>query len=162
MATIRTKRCPRCGEVYASDYYALNPSKENRTKYGSPLKTCKSCGSSFLDDEYREIAVEGVRDVDTRHISPFGIFAACFGIAIFLFGLYVGAGKTAAMIMALCCLDPLAELLSYKQRTKQLEAERQASEERLKDPAYALALKKAGYPVPNRYLPTLAQLDDSF
>ena len=28
------------------------------------------CKNIFIDDEYREIAIDGIREVDTQHISP--------------------------------------------------------------------------------------------
>lgn len=70
MSTYQIKRCPYCRRVYERNSYAGCPSKDNRTKYGSPLKKCSFCGQYFKDDQYREIALEGIREVDTRHISP--------------------------------------------------------------------------------------------
>ena len=153
MATHITKRCPKCGSVISFESYAHSPSKANRTKYGSPIRECNHCGNAFKDDEYREIAVEGIRKVDTSLVSPysilFGILGVIIGIGSFRGGLSIG---WALVVVFIFCFSPLSDILSYRKRMEYFERERIASENRLRNPVYAHALKSMGYDVPEKYL----------
>ena len=155
MATHQTKCCPECGEVYERNSYAGRPSKANRTEYGSPLKKCSKCGTYFKDDEYREIAVDGIRSVDTMLVSPSSIFVGIVGIVLCLGALLSGAYVPAIAFLVLFGISPAMEALSYKKRQAELEQKKAESEARLQDPGYALILKKMGYNVPDKYLPRI-------
>lgn len=78
MGTTIWKKCPNCGKVYEYDFYNGYPSKDNQTKYGSPVKICKRCSKAFFDDNYREIAIYGVREVDLMKVSPQTISIHCW------------------------------------------------------------------------------------
>ena len=152
MATYQLKKCPKCGTVYERNSYAGNPSKDNRTKYGSPLKMCPSCKVTFVDEEYREIAIEGVRDVDTQYVSPASVVFTMFGAMMFFMS-FISTGKAFGVLFLIPGVYFLCDdLSSYKKRKKAFEILKLESEIRLLRPAYAVLLKQHGYNVPNEYL----------
>ena len=153
MATFITKRCPSCGAMYEHRLYAHYPSKDNRTKYGSPIRNCIKCGCHFKDDEYREIAISGIRDVDQSVVSPYNLFFGIFGLLFIIFGMNTGVSLGIVAAMFLFFEFPvLSNILSFNKRQRALEAERMASEKRLQDPVYVMALRNVGFFVPAKYL----------
>ena len=81
-----TKKCPHCGKAYS----IMQP--KGTGFYGSPIRHCSKCGKDFIDKDYREIAIDGIRNVDTQKLSGDTIFA-CFGptfMAIACVILYIG------------------------------------------------------------------------
>ncbi len=152
MPTYQVKKCPKCGAAYEKNTYGRHPSKDNRVKYGSPLKMCSKCQNIFIDDEYREIAIDGVRKADTQHISPAGLLYS--GISIFAsissFACQYTLGGIIFILIALYL--SLRELLTYNIRQQMLKKLTQESEERMKNIQYAQLLKKYGYNVPEKYL----------
>lgn len=157
MSTYQTKKCPHCGKVYERNSYAGRPSKDNRTKYGSPLIVCSSCRKGFLDDEYREIAIDGPREVDTKRISPAGIVYGLLGVIIGLVGFSGGSVVAGCIFLIMGLYFPLSELSSYEKRQEALKKEALASEMRLQNPTYAATLKRLGYDVPEKYLRSFSQ-----
>ncbi len=157
MGTAIWKKCPFCGKVYDYDYYPGHPSKDNRTKYGSPLKVCKRCNKAFFDDDYREIAIYGIREVDLKRVSPSTIVFSLLGVAIGLTWLFsdMNDGESpivGCIMLAVSAYIFFSELLGYKKRRKRLEQLRIESKERLENHSYAMLLKNKGYPVPDKFL----------
>lgn len=151
--TFQTKKCPHCGKVYERNSYAGNPSKYNRQQYGSPLKICSECKTPFLDDEYREIAIDGVRFPDKMVISPAGIVFSLLALIMSIMGFVNASVPYGLIFLAESLYLSLSEILTYKSRQRKLEKLTRESEERMKDPMYALLLSKAGFYVPDRYMP---------
>ncbi len=151
--TYQTKKCPHCGKVYEKNSYAGNPSKYNRLQYGSPLKICSECKKPFIDDEYREIAIQGVRFPDKMLISPAGIVFSLITLIISIMGFVNASVWYGIIFLAASLYLSLSEMLTYKSRQRELEKLTRESEERMNNPLYAILLSKAGFDVPDRYMP---------
>ena len=152
MATIQVKKCPKCGCVYERNSYAGRPSKDNRTKYGSPLKQCLKCKNIFIDSEYREIAIDGIREVDTKVISPAGIFYSVMSLFIAICSFAGGYSPIGIFFIIGALYLSLNEILSYKRRQEALKKYAQESEKRMQNLQYAQLLKTCGHYVPDKYL----------
>ena len=151
-STIITKKCPSCGETYARDYYANSPSKDNQTKYGSPIMLCKKCGSRFIDTDYREPALNGFRDVDKMKLSPQTAFISIGGIIMAVLAIssgYIIGGILMAALFIFLFVDEICSFKSREKRNEELLAE---SQKRIGNPNYVLLLNKMGYDVPNSAL----------
>lgn len=157
----KTKKCPHCNHAYT----VFEPKGEGH--YGSPLLTCEKCGKHFIDKDYREIAVDGIRDVDKKKIAPGSIVLFLFWllfffaeVILFLNGqsiIFDNKRSFAELIIVLLiALFLLYQIISnyksYNIRQEILEKERLASESRLQNYQYALFLKQLGYSVPKKYL----------
>lgn len=156
-----TKKCPHCNHAYTVF------EAKGGAHYGSPLLTCEKCGKHFIDKDYREIAVDGIRDVDKKKIAPgsivlflfcllfFFVEVICFlkGESIIFDNERSLAELIISFLVALCMLYlVINEYKSYNIRQEALKKERAASEERLRNYAYAAFLKQQGYDVPKKYL----------
>ena len=155
--TYITKSCPHCGFPYS----VAQPAKSGF--YGSPFQRCQLCGQQFIDKDYREIAVSGIRNVDTQHVS---VGTAILGVFPFLFmvsGLYIGFSASfdtqtilitagGALFFAGVLWLVVSEAKGYDERQKFLKKESARSEARLQNPQYAAELKRLGYHVPEKYL----------
>ena len=144
MATSTRKICPHCKKVLA-----VNESP----RYGSPLRKCGHCGNTYRDKDYREIAVEGIRPNDDKVISTGWVVSALIGLAIWAYDLARNEFGIEIILIALLVLIPLFHVLTAKRRLKNLCEETVRSEERLKNPTYALLLKSMEYDVPDKCLP---------
>lgn len=151
-STIITKKCPSCGETYARDYYANRPSKDNQTKYGSPIILCKKCGSRFIDTDYREPALNGFRDVDKMELSPQTAFYSIVGIIVAILAISSGYMIGGILIAAFCIFIFVDEIRSFKSREKRNEELLAESQKRIENPNYVLLLNKMGYDVPDSAL----------
>lgn len=152
--TYITKKCPYCN----SSYSIMQP--KGTGFYGSPIRQCATCGKQFLDKDYREIAIDGVRPVDLKRVTTGTIILSVLG---FLFGLllvYCYFGETpsvwylvgAAISIFISGYLVIGEIAGYSKRQAYLEMERKRSEIRLRDPDYVYALRKLGYYVPDSLL----------
>lgn len=152
MSTFITKKCPACRKVYARESYAGRPSKDNRTKYGSPIIQCQKCGNIFVDTDYREPALNGFRDVDKMRVSPGAVVYTLIGIIIAVCTFY-GGYKIAGILIAIGSLWlSLDEICGFKKRQKMNEELLAESQKRIENPTYVLLLKKMGYNVPDSAL----------
>ena len=154
----KTKCCPHCGKPYS----IMQPAKSGF--YGSPFRRCQFCFQQFIDKDYREIAVSGIRKVDTMKVSVgtalLGVFPAMF-FAVGIWLLFVLPGNTTALVLtfggavavAIAVWLCWSEAKGYAERQNFLRGETIHSEARLANPRYALALKQLGYRVPQKYLP---------
>lgn len=151
MGTYQTKKCPYCRRAYERNFYNGIPSKENRIKYGSPIKVCPKCKHIFTDAEYREIAIDGVREVEYARVSPGTIVITAIvligGVLAVTSGLRAGWFMVGMSVLVFC-----EEYFGYEKRQKRLQKEIDESRERLSNPQYALLLQKLGYNVPDKYL----------
>lgn len=154
MASYDIKRCPSCNQPYEKNFYSGKPKADEKIRYGSPIKTCSSCGHEFLDQDYKEIALEGVPNMaDYKRFTPGTILytVLAFGLAIFS---YIIDFQFLPVFFALLGVIIIgSDIVSYTKRQNHLKKEIELSKKRLEDPAYALKLLKYGYPVPYEYLP---------
>ena len=146
-----TKKCPHCNYPYT-----VLESK-GAGYYGSPVRTCNKCGQTFIDKDYREIAIQGIREIDTQKISArtilFLIIGIFFGVGIFyLFDVDVISVIVAIIAVLLPTLNLISEYRNYGKRQAYLTMEKINSERRLENHEYAVFLKSLGYDVPKKYL----------
>lgn len=156
--------CPRCGESIGQ------PSKYQ--PYGSPVRVCKTCEQTYLDDSYIELALYKKNMYQVRRIDKSSLFAAflSFVVIILMFwALFAGSIKflpffggflIQLVIFAVAAFVVLNGLQNYSRLIKKQERERSASENRLRDPKYAWALKEIGYQVPEKYLKDRTAMSD--
>ena len=155
-----TKSCPHCGYNYS-----IHEPKGSGF-YGSKIRTCQRCGKQFIDKEYREIAIEGIREVDEHRISPATLFSALFFIAfacalVWLFfndlSLF-SSGRTffsligAAISAGIGVFLVVSESNEYGERQEYLKQEKINSEKRMQNPQYINLLKELGYEISEKYL----------
>lgn len=159
MSTTIKKYCPKCYAKYDDRMYYHTPSKENRIIYGSPIKKCNQCGEVFLDKDYSEIAIDGVREVDKMRLTPYTMVSSGVGIVIsiiFLLGGITGNALHIALLgFALIAYEVhsiWSEYHGWDERQEKLRYETEASERRMQNLEYALTLKMLGYSVPDKYL----------
>ncbi len=153
MSQYQIKRCPHCNCVYEKHSYSFNTTKESRTKYGSPLVRCSHCREYFIDDEYREIVIDGPKPDDAAFLSVGAIVTMMVGLMVCVFYLFTENVKGAIIsIVVAFLLGPLPDILSYSKRMNMLKAAKAASKRRLKNVEYAKTLKALGYNVPKKYL----------
>lgn len=150
-----TKQCPHCGRVYEQrpiGRWGKKLTPEDYWVFGSPLKMCKNCQKMFIDKDYREMAITPLRSYDKAPLTSSTYLLLTVG---FLLGviMYMG-GQTifAAIVVGVAVAYMIADLLFYPTRLKKLAKEKEASLKRMSDPAYAQALKNAGFDIPNEYL----------
>lgn len=150
-------KCPHCGKTLIS--YV-----EWEWKYGTPIRTCRSCGKKYLDRRYHEIAVEGIAPdaMSVKHSMVcmlFGIVVSVISalatiMQIYLWRSYSMRIAALGVIGLLISIFMLTDIIRIKSGAKQrkflrLRAE---SELRLRDQSYARELYDLGYDVPVDYL----------
>ncbi len=146
--TYRTTRCPHCGhriEIMVSS---------NLKHYGSPLRCCPKCNEMYIDKNYIEIALQGVRTIDKMLFSPGWIITLIISIGLIILGcmditsddnsmswLFIILGGILAIGSIWAVID---EIRSHKNNMRKLEDERIASETRMTNKEYVELLKQAG------------------
>ena len=137
----------------------------NGILYGSPIQTCPNCGKQFFDPRYREIAVDGLLESDSKPKADSKTALIAFGVGILAFALMILLiATTGRLLFILPIVGVIAIALGFKtlgdnkkirsgERAAELEKLRAESEARLMDPSYAQFLKARGYAVPEQYLP---------
>lgn len=153
MSVYVKKKCPACGAVIEVRTYPHYPSEEERIRYGSPIIKCEKCNEEFIDIDYHEIALEGVRDIDRSVVRSHGIIFGLMGVVGIIISLIVNMPSGAVISAGIYGFPLLIEVVSYKKRQYNLDMETIESKKRLCNPLYAVTLKKIGYPVPDMYLP---------
>lgn len=158
MSTIK-KYCPKCYAKYDERMYYHTPPRKNRIVYGPPIKKCTQCGEVFLDKDFSEIAIDGVRDVDKMRVSPYTVVSSGAGIAIGMMFLLGGITCNVLHFALLGFVIAVVEVYGiwseyhgWDERQEKLRCETEASERRMQNPEYALTLKLFGYNIPNKYL----------
>lgn len=155
--TYTTKRCPHCGKTYSFMQTG------RRTEYGSPFRICHACSHSFVDKDYREIAIDGIHPIDKMKVSPGSVLQCFLPLGFVIVSLICGtlAGFDSGTVwllvgdlifLGLALWLVSRDIRSYKERIKWLEQEAIRSEARLSNPEYASALKRIGCRVPEKYL----------
>ncbi len=156
MAMVK-KYCPNCKERL------MTTSRNHDYNYGSPLKLCPHCRQFYVDKQYHEIAIEGVRAEDKKRLTflqVLQILAAASLIGIFLRIMATGATIadvgpalfTPIFFAVILLISPAVSIVGYKERLNNFAKEAELSEKRLQDINYAKTLMNLGYPVPTKYL----------
>lgn len=147
--------CPKCGRKIRESC--------NAWVYGTPIRTCPSCKSEFLDRRFREVAIDGFdpRANNTR--------LYLFGFLGFLLFTIVCAGWLIAMINAQksypvkllgcvivgiigtvgCAVVLLRQITGYEDKCNARFMEE--SQKRMQDRDYVEKLVAYGYSVPDTY-----------
>lgn len=149
--------CPGCGKTIAG--------MDNRGSYfGSPIQTCKKCGTEYLDPRFHEPAIEGIGESLSvmRSLKLLGVYVLCFvtSVGVNLFSIwhdnsYYPMLVITAVLFAALIVYGIVDIIRIKTgaKAKSMEKKRQESIERLQNPEYAMKLYVSGYPVPPEYLP---------
>ncbi|MBQ6594816.1 MAG: hypothetical protein IJH78_04045 [Clostridia bacterium] len=158
--TYQTKKCPHCGRVYSHRSVYGPDAREKLLVFGPLFVKCPACGQMFRDSDAVELAVMEPPKfyLEKIHLGTIllSVPFAVIGLVILIKGKEAAANPGAAFLL---CAAFVAGLLltdysRYRRNMQTIERERMNSIDRLKrDPAYALALKQAGYNVPEEYLP---------
>lgn len=144
--TTKTKKCPHCHRAYVvNDSYGAY-------YLGSPLRVCKNCGESFVDKEFKELALTDVKPLDKLPVSV-NTAIAVIGAGIIAFAAFKSSWNLFGIILiGIALYLVISEIFGYKNKMKWIKEERQASIIRLSNPKYAKFLKELGYEVPDKYL----------
>lgn len=146
-----TKTCPKCG--HKASYTGF------QCFYGSPYRVCTGCGLGIYDEDYREIAVDGIRKSDIARI-PIGLLSITAFFSMLGIGLVISGfekQEVVSLIFGLLIIGVLlwvfiGEVRSYKSKLEFFEKEKLASEARMHNLDYAVSLAKLGHNVPEKYL----------
>ena len=159
MIEFADRRCPECGH----NFFIYNNSQ---WFYGSPVRTCRKCGSQYADKRYHEIEIDGFQRGSMSITS--GLIIALIGSFFIYRGICLSKGYMlntpeeaqwfmptviflmGCAIVILGITDIIKILTGLK--AKKFEKLRMESEERLQDYNYAHVLNDLGYPVPEKYL----------
>ena len=149
--------CPHCGKN-------LGKREENDYFYDSPLRVCPSCKNTYFDSRYHEIAVEGIRPVDTCANEEFlakkrknGRLKILGGIGVMiLFVILIAVGwifyffPIISITMIINGVKTIKETKPEEMLKKQaeLQVEARNSNERMQNPEYVQMLQSYGYARP--------------
>lgn len=153
--------CPHCG----NNLHLTTPAH----LYGSPFRNCPKCKGEYIDYRYHEIAIDGIREEDTRLPTREERKEEKKGAWI---GLLIGIVCTVLFIVFLCLglivfPLPIGTIFGFiaffgglkkttqkdlDKKLKALEAEKVESINRLRNPQYVEKLQNAGYYIPNEYV----------
>ncbi|MCM1229124.1 MAG: hypothetical protein NC489_03235 [Ruminococcus flavefaciens] len=148
--------CSECGKKLVSY------DRTSFRRYKSPVKSCKKCGSLYIDPRFHEIAVEGIPS-DVFSVKSY-IVLIILGILLLWRGIYVlhqvqlGVPDEVQWLMPaviLLCgagfvIGGIAEIISIKTGLKKKKYDRLylESAERLKNADYADTLRNLGVDIP--------------
>ena len=139
-------------------------------RYGSPIRQCPRCARSYVDRNYHEIEIEGIRESDISLKKSLGITLfclilciACVAAIIFLYAYRspnaIFVKKPTVFILGallfglgfFVMVGDTVKILTGA-RKRELEKERQESVKRLSNREYVLMLQQLGYKIPEKYL----------
>ncbi len=154
MASYDIKRCPSCNQPYEKNFYSGKPKPEEKIRYGSPIKVCSFCKKEFIDEDYKEIAIEGIpNENDYKRFQSGTILYTISSFAMAFFSFIFDFQLLPILFVILGIIIIGSDIISYNKRLNHLEKEKAASRERLNNPNYALRLLQHGYRVPQEFLP---------
>lgn len=150
-----TVKCPHCKGIL----------RTTKTDNGSPFRKCPHCGQPYIDNECYEQALKPYKKESKVKTVLKGVIAAAFfaaipfGIAaaIIVFGDFNISDSIAFVVylIAFFILSPIFIHMFLKSYDEDEEARYKAwvaSDQRMRDIAYARAVKKLGFKVPEYYL----------
>lgn len=143
----RVVRCPHCNK-----YLGRRAKVEYRI--GSPFLVCPYCEKEYVDSDYHEIAIE-----DYRPKSSIGDMAklllVCIVCAIAVSGWSLALFGWLCLAVLIVAIATLVEIIKQVSGIAQRKYEKQLEESkaRMRNPAYALKLRAAGFNIPPEYDP---------
>lgn len=155
--TYYTIRCPYCHHIVER---GTNRSKQ----YGSPIRTCISCGREYKDDFYVELALSSYNPPgDQASVKESLVLALWFSLFIVLpitmflswaFGFQFVPTIFIVQLIAFIATSIFNFCVLCKPENIQAEYQKnyQESQARLNSLEYALKLNAFGYDVPEKYL----------
>ena len=128
---------------------------------GSPLKTCPKCQELYIDKQFHEIAVEGIRDEDISTDPEFlsqkrksALLTILGGIGVMVaFFVILALGwiyyflPIISIVMVIGGFKTLGEtsVRKIEKKRRMLENERALSLQRMQNPQYVENLRRLGY-----------------
>lgn len=153
-------RCKKCGKKL------LTYSQGSFRRYKSPIKTCKKCGTRYVDPRCHEIAIEGIPK-DTFSILSY-VIMLIIGLLIGYRGIHLFGMRQLGMPQNTQWLLPvvfmiggiimafggIVEIIAIKTgiKARKFEKLKRESELRLRDKNYAYMMQNLGYQVPEEFL----------
>lgn len=149
--------CPNCNH--------LNEFPSNNVwRYGSPIVKCQKCQSEYLDDQFREVAIEGIAPKSSKASLYFFLGLVFLALplieaaVIYFFTLTPGTYRYEKAIIR-SIIGGIASLpcffmffrIKFGFQNKSNKKYMQESEERLKDPIYVQKLESYGYKIPDKF-----------
>ena len=175
----KSVKCPKCGKTTERSV------SHSREHYGSPLRVCRNCGTTYFDDSYIEkgLAEYSNKGGDVNIVTVFFPIAFTVAALFFLYGIFMSiftAGPVGTFIFAFIPFGALATLFDvglvksiknhknsdefFKKQLDLIEGkggyedeELARSMSRLSDRGYLDALKSCGVEVPDYFYERLNQ-----
>ena len=152
--------CPNCN--YLNEFPC-----NNVWRYGSPIVKCQKCQSEYLDDQFREVAIEGIAPKSSKASLYFflglvflalSLIEAAIAVMIYFHTLTPGInhyekaiiGSIIGGIASLPCFF-MSLRIKFGFQNNSNEKYIQESEERLKDPIYVQKLESYGYKIHDKF-----------
>ena len=143
-------KCPHCNKTIESGSI-------RSTRYGSPFRPCRNCGHISFDKGYKEAGLMTRKEFKKIAAEPWGIISFLF-LALYLlfagakretFGEWITSGGWVILLFAaIGCIPILTYVLYNPEKDQKLQEEIKASNKRLQNPRYVLALYRAGFDIP--------------
>ena len=146
-------KCPHCKAVL----------RYTKTASGSPFGTCPKCGQPYVDRECYEPALKPYKKETTASLLASSVFVGSLFSFMPLAFYYIcsaargfsGAKALIVYAVAFCIITGYIFIRMNKSRDEddaRALKEWEASDARLQNKEYALAVKKLGFDVPDKYL----------
>lgn len=117
--------CPSCKSIDGSK-------QRYRFRYGSPFRTCRACGTQYINKNFCEIAITGLPDAEKNSLK-LDIFILCILVLAVILGYCEVVSEEvmgyALFFMAICLIDLAGVALRVLPAMS-------ASKKRVSDPAY--------------------------
>ena len=145
--------CPHCEELMKSTTAPAS--------YGNPIKTCPKCGKPYIDPNCTEPALKKYKPLSFRNhlLTSFSGAATLSFFVALLSSIAIKDTSIQWLIFGISTVILSFVIFLHLIRSqKEIEKERlkmwQESDQRLRNPKHATALKLYGYSVPAQYLPS--------
>ncbi len=149
------KNCPNCGAK-------VGTSSNLFVKYASPFQTCPTCGTTYYDEDFIELALEKTLPNPDKWLKISLLVLTCLIVPFIIGSIYLFVLKYTywwlALIMSIACFAGSVRIFSknqkiFKSRKEEIKQLYKESVQRCSNPEYIIALKENGYPVPRKYIP---------
>lgn len=147
--------CPKCGAKYKESC--------NTWMYGSPIRICRNCNEEYIDNRWREVAVEGFDprsgNADFYLKGTLGLIAFTLICAALLFWMINSSGHFPVK-MAACVIGGILGSLFCGYRLFRIKSGSEAkdnaiymeeSKKRMQNKEYVKKLEEYGYNIPDEF-----------
>lgn len=149
--------CPNCNHL---NEFPCN----NVWRYGSPIVKCQKCQTEYLDNQFREVAIEGIAPRSSKASLYFFIGlillagSLIHAAMVYFHSLTPGTyyydkaivGSIIEGIASLPCFF-MSICIKFGFQNTSSKKYMHESEERLKDPLYVQKLESYGYKIPDKF-----------